>query len=54
MSGKKTYLARLRCTNCGQLILLEIPRGTYLKEYLKGLEGLKTTCVYCGCNPRKI
>lgn len=46
MFGKKSYEIAAECDNCNQKVLLKIPNGVTIKQYLDSKQGL---CPNCGC-----
>jgi transcription elongation factor Elf1 len=49
VSRSKTYEALVRCTNCGAMVTLQIPKGTTEEDYLAKNKNM--VCPNCGCNP---
>ena len=43
---KKTYSTYLECTNCGYYKSYKIPKGTEVKDFIKGKND---ACKDCGC-----
>lgn len=46
-----SYRYNAVCENCGEKIVLKVPRGTYVYEFLKDD---KCKCYNCGCRIRRI
>lgn len=46
MFGTKTYEIAAECDNCNQKIVIKIPVGVSIKQYLDAKQGL---CPNCGC-----
>lgn len=46
MFGKKCYEIPAECDNCNQKVIIKIPIGVTIKQYLNNKQGL---CPICGC-----
>ena len=46
MLGGK-YEIKAKCSNCNSKIVIRIPRGVTIKEFLEESRGV---CNFCGCN----
>jgi len=44
----ETYEAKIRCWNCGERIVLSIPKGTAIETYLES--SIDRVCPNCGCS----
>ena len=44
------YIARKRCRNCEERIVLVIPKGESVIDALDSKFGRETKCVHCGCS----
>jgi DNA-directed RNA polymerase subunit RPC12/RpoP len=42
-----TYEVKMRCLNCNSKVIIKIPKGITIKEFL---EDKKALCNYCGCD----
>ena len=49
MSEKKTYVYYFECSNCQRTIVLQIPFGTLISEFIT--ETKLPVCLFCGCDP---
>lgn len=47
----KFYRIRVKCSNCGEIQELNIPKGNTVKSYM---EDERAVCSSCGCNTLQI
>ena len=47
----KNYRVRVKCTNCGEIQELSIPKGNTVDNYMKDERAI---CSFCGCNTLEI
>ena len=52
MAGE-TYSVEVKCANCGQANILQIPKGVLVVDYARH-EMQELACDGCGCNLRRV